>query len=118
MEITTKLTNKEALEQVLEMAETANNANLVRWAHERIEALDKRASKRVAAADKPENVALAAKVCDVLAEARVEMTTSQIGSKLGLSTSKTTSLLQTLVADGRVARSIANGKTPYFKVLD
>ena len=67
------------------------------FAHE-LELLDKKSQNRKPAAEKEENVA-----------------TTEIGSAVGVSTSKATSILKGLVANGKVVRTVEKGK-PMFEL--
>ena len=84
------------------------------FAHE-LELLDKKSQNRKPAAEKEENIELANAIVDVLGGATEKMSTTEIGSAVGISTSKATSLLKGLVASGKVTREVVKGK-PMFEL--
>jgi IclR helix-turn-helix domain. len=84
------------------------------FAHE-LELLDKKSQNRKPASEKEENVALANSVLEVLGSATEKMSTTEIGSAVGISTSKATSILKGLVSSGKVVREVVKGK-PMFEL--
>ena len=110
-----KITNKEMFNEVIELAKDNGRQDIVEWANGRIAQLDKKTANRKPAAEKEENIKLANAIIDVLGGATEKMSTTEIGSAVGISTSKATSLLKGLVSTGKVVREVVKGK-PMFEL--
>ena len=110
-----KITNKEMFNEVIELAKSNGRQDIVEWANGRIAQLDKKTANRKPAAEKKENIELANAIVDVLGGATEKMSTTEIGSAVGISTSKATSLLKGLVSTGKVTREVVKGK-PMFEL--
>ena len=110
-----KITNKEMFNEVIELAKDNGRQDIVEWANGRIALLDKKTANRKPAAEKEENIELANAIVDMLGGATEKMSTTEIGSAVGISTSKATSLLKGLVSTGKVVREIVKGK-PMFEL--
>lgn len=110
-----KITNREMFNAVIELAQGNGRQDIVEWANGRIAQLDKKSANRKPAAEKAENIELANAIVDVLENATEKMSTTEIGSAVGISTSKATSLLKGLVDNGKVVREVVKGK-PMFEL--
>ena len=110
-----KITNREMFNEVIELAKGNGRQDIVEWANGRIALLDKKTANRKPAAEKEENIELSNAIVEVLEGATEKMSTTEIGSAVGISTSKATSLLKGLVASGKVTREVVKGK-PMFEL--
>ena len=110
-----KITNREMFNEVIELAKGNGRQDIVEWANGRIAQLDKKSANRKPAAEKEENIELTNAIVNVLEGATEKMSTTEIGSAIGISTSKATSLLKGLVASGKVTREAVKGK-PMFEL--
>ena len=110
-----KITNREMFNEVIELAKGNSRQDIVEWANGRIAQLDKKSANRKPAAEKEENIELTNAIVNVLEGATEKMSTTEIGSAVGISTSKATSLLKGLVASGKVTREAIKGK-PMFEL--
>ena len=110
-----KITNREMFNEVIELAKGNGRQDIVEWANGRIALLDKKSANRKPAAEKEENIELTNAIVNVLEGATEKMSTTEIGSAIGISTSKATSLLKGLVASGKVTREAVKGK-PMFEL--
>ena len=105
-----KITKREIITNLMNgTMETTSEVAQAYFAHE-LELLNKKSQSRKPAAEKEENVALANSVLAVLETATEKMSTTEIGSAVDISTSKATSILKGLVANGKVVRTVEKGK--------
>lgn len=105
-----KITKKDRFNEVIALARENDNEELAKWAEEQIAVLGRKSANRTPASQKKENIEFSEKIVEVLSGAEEPMTTTEIGNAIGVSTSKATSLLKGLVAEGRIVRKDGENK--------
>lgn len=115
-----KMTQKDYFNEIKVLAEANGRDDLVKFAEERIEALNKKAANKKATKTQEENVGLKAEIKNVLEAAGEKMTVTEIQAKsdiLGdLSNQRVSALLRQMKEDGIVDKVIDKKKSYFFLV--
>jgi DNA-binding transcriptional regulator GbsR (MarR family) len=107
-----KMTQKDFFNEIIALAKTANREDIVEFAQERIEALNKKTASRKPSKTQKENVDLKNKIAEVLTSEG--QTVTEIIASLGvdgLSNQKVSALLRQMEADGIVAKTTDKRKS-------
>lgn len=115
-----KMTQKDYFNEIKALAEANDRDDLVKFAEERIEALNKKAANKKATKTQEENVGLKAEIKNVLEATGEKMTVTEIQAKseiLGdLSNQRVSALLRQMKEDGIVDKVIDKKKSYFFLV--
>lgn len=110
-----KVTKREVINGLMDGSIAVDSETAQAYFKHELELLDAKTSKRKSAKEKPENVALYDRAEEIVAEADGPLTTTEIGNKLGISTSKATSVMSMVVERGTAYRGKLKDKTVYTR---
>lgn len=113
-----KITKRDYYNDLLAMDEVNANEEIVKFIKHEIALLDKKnASRKTEMTEtQKENLVLKDKILDLLTKKGTEMSCSQIAKEFGLSTQRTSPLLEKLIADNKVVKE-SKKRINYFRVV-
>ena len=115
-----KMTQRDYFNEIIALAEANDRNDLVKFAKERIEALDKKAANKKATKTQEENVGYKTEIKRVLEDGE-KLTVTEIQAKsdiLGeLSNQRVSALLRQMIADNIVVKTVDKKKS-YFAIAD
>ena len=112
------MTKKEMFVEIINLATAENREDIVDFANNEIELLNRRNSKesKAAKAKQEENEALIAQILEVMETATDSLRTTEIAQKISISPQKTTVLLKTMVDRGILVRENPDKKTVVYRL--
>ena len=113
-----KMTQRDYFNEIIALAEANDRDDLVKFAKDRIEALDKKSANKKPTKTQEENEILKAEILNVMSTEGMTISDIQAKSEklVGLSTSKMSALLRLLKNDGKVERTVDKKKAHFSLV--
>lgn len=113
-----KITKRDNFKTLLAITEVKANPELVKFIEHEIALLDKKnvSRKNEMTETQKENLILKDKILDYLTKANTEMSCSQIAKEFGLSTQRTSPILEKLIADNKLVKE-SKKRINYFRIV-